>query len=65
MIALVNGSMTSIMVNPPSAGWVDGSDYRVNFVRNTQSDDGILAQSDQFNISSSTSTTSTSGTTGA
>lgn len=64
LIALVVGSSLSATVDPPSAGWVPASDYRVNFVKDPEDLDTILAQSNPFNITSSSTTSSTSGTSG-
>ncbi len=58
LAALVVGSDGTATLNPPSAGWPKGGGFRVNLCRDPQSPTTILAQSDQFNITSSTSATS-------
>ncbi|KAF9028464.1 hypothetical protein BDZ89DRAFT_1066111 [Hymenopellis radicata] len=60
LAALVVGSDGNTTLNPPSAGWPKGGGFRVNLCRDPQSPTTILAQSDQFNITSSTSTSATS-----
>ncbi|KAG1783107.1 GPI-anchored small secreted protein [Suillus placidus] len=55
--ALVDGTMGSIVCNPPSGGWPQGSGFRVNLAADAQHLDTLLAQSNQFNINSSTSST--------
>ncbi|KZT72550.1 hypothetical protein DAEQUDRAFT_664074 [Daedalea quercina L-15889] len=59
--ALVETSEGSITVNPPSGGWVAGTGYRVNFVKDSDDLDQILAQSDDFTIEQSSSSTYSSG----
>ncbi|KAJ7682597.1 hypothetical protein DFH06DRAFT_1119805 [Mycena polygramma] len=49
--ALVDTSLDTITVNPPSEGWpAPGSGFRVNFVNSTEDLNTILAQSDPFAI---------------
>lgn len=52
LAALVDGTLGSIVANPPSGGWPIGSGFRVNLVLNPDSLGSILTQSLQFNISS-------------
>ncbi|RDB22543.1 hypothetical protein Hypma_009988 [Hypsizygus marmoreus] len=61
LAALVDGTKLTLQVNPPSGGWPTGESFRVNFVRDAEHTDTILAQSSEFDIKESTSTTS-SGT---
>ncbi|KAG1815592.1 uncharacterized protein BJ212DRAFT_1481365 [Suillus subaureus] len=56
--ALVDGTLGSIVCNPPSGGWPQGSGYRVNLAADAQHLDTLLAQSAQFNINSTSSSTS-------
>ena len=64
--ALVVGSLGKITVNPPSGGWKAGKGFRVNLVADTEHLTTILAQSEQFDIKVSTSSTfSTSATAGS
>ncbi|TBU23504.1 hypothetical protein BD311DRAFT_781653 [Dichomitus squalens] len=55
--ALVVGSEGKITVNPPSGGWKAGKGFRVNLVADTEHLTTILAQSPQFDIVASTSST--------
>ena len=48
-------------MNPPSGGWVAGSGYRVNFVQDANNLNTIYAQSDDFTIEESSSSTFSSG----
>ena len=57
LAALVDGSLGNITVNPPSGGWKAGKGFRVNLVKDTQDLNSILAQSPQFDITTSTSST--------
>lgn len=59
--ALVDGTMGTIVCNPPSGGWPQGSGFRVNLAADTQHLDTLLAQSNQFNITSGTSSGSSTG----
>ncbi|KAG2042243.1 hypothetical protein BDR03DRAFT_854273 [Suillus americanus] len=61
--ALVDGTLGSIVCNPPSGGWPQGSGYRVNLAADAQHLDTLLAQSSQFNISSGSSSSTTSSST--
>ncbi|KAG1755502.1 hypothetical protein EDB19DRAFT_1891767 [Suillus lakei] len=56
--ALVDGTLGQIICNPPSGGWPQGSGFRVNLAADAEHLDTLLAQSNQFNINSSTSSTS-------
>ena len=49
-------------MNPPSGGWKTGAGYQVNLVKNADNLSGILAQSGDFTISESTSSTFSSST---
>ncbi|OBZ77085.1 hypothetical protein A0H81_03777 [Grifola frondosa] len=60
--ALVDGSLGSVVVNPPSEGWKAGSGYQVNLVKDTLDLNTILAQSGQFTIAVSSSSTFSSST---
>jgi len=58
--ALVDGTLGNITCNPPSGGWPTGAGFRVNLVQDATHLNSILAQSSQFNINGSSSTTTTS-----
>ena len=60
--ALVDGTLGKITVNPPSGGWKAGKGFRVNLVADTEHLSSILAQSPQFDIVESTSSTFSSST---
>ncbi|KAG2154972.1 GPI-anchored small secreted protein [Suillus bovinus] len=60
--ALVDGTQSSIVCNAPSGGWPTGAGFRVNLAADAQHLDTLLAQSNQFDINS-TSTSSTTGST--
>ncbi|KAF5388051.1 hypothetical protein D9615_000569 [Tricholomella constricta] len=57
LAAQVDGSLETITVNPPSGGWPSGGSFRINFVKDTNNLDAILAQSNEFDIEASTETT--------
>lgn len=61
--AQVDGTLLTTMLNPPSAGWPVGENFRINLVKSPEELDTILAQSSEFDIlppkEGSTSTTST------
>ena len=61
LAALVDGTLGKVNLNPPSGGWTVGSGFRVNLVANDTQLNTILAQSPTFNITASTSTSSTTG----
>ncbi|KAG2369639.1 hypothetical protein BDR07DRAFT_1266769 [Suillus spraguei] len=61
--ALVDGTLGTIQCNPPSGGWPQGPGFRVNLATDAQNIDQLLAQSNQFDITSTTSSTSSSTTT--
>ncbi|KAI0637967.1 hypothetical protein C8Q77DRAFT_401032 [Trametes polyzona] len=63
--ALVDASLGKIVVNPPSGGWKTGSGFQVNLVKDAENTDAILAQSEQFTISTSTSSTFSTATSGS
>lgn len=60
----------TVQVNPPSAGWPSGAGFQINFARDPDNVDSLLAQSQQFtfvsgvgsSISSSSTASSPSGT---
>ncbi|KAI0663203.1 hypothetical protein C8Q70DRAFT_956578 [Cubamyces menziesii] len=62
LAALVDASLGKITVNPPSGGWKSGPGFRVNLVKDAQDLNSILAQSDMFTISTSTSSTFSTAT---
>jgi hypothetical protein len=57
VIATVDGSHSEIGVPPPSGGFPVGSGFQINFVNDTQHLSTILAQSSQFSITQSNTTT--------
>jgi len=59
----VDGTTGSTQFSPPSGTFPTGAGFRLNFM-STQQADTILAQSNQFNITASSTSGSTSGTTG-
>ena len=59
LIATVDGSLDVITVSPPSGGFQAGSNFRINFVNDTSHLTTILAQSDQFAITQSNTTSTT------
>ena len=65
LAALVDGSLGTTNVNPPSGGWKTGKGFQVNLVKDAEDLNTILAQSPQFEItnpvSSTASVTATSG----
>jgi len=65
LVALVNGSALTYTVPPPSSGFPPGSGFQVNFVKDTQSLSTIYAQSGQFSINSTTSSTTSASRTAA
>jgi len=69
LIATVDATQGSISVTPPSGGFPVGNGYQVNFCQDSTHPTSILAQSNQFNITSggsfSGSTTSTSSSSGS
>jgi hypothetical protein len=60
LIATVDGTLGTIAIPPPSGGFPVGGGFQVNFVKDPQDLNTILAQSGQFNITQSNSTSSTS-----
>ena len=56
LAALVVGTLGQTTVNPPSGGWKTGQGFRVNLVQDSQHLDSILAQSEEFDITVSSST---------
>jgi hypothetical protein len=61
--ALVDGTLGSTAVNPPSTGWPTGNNFQVNFVQDANDLNTIYAQSQQFSITQSNTTSTTSTTT--
>ncbi len=57
LIATVDGSLGAINIPAPSGGFKVGNGYQVNFVNDTQHLSSILAQSQQFAITQSNTTT--------
>jgi hypothetical protein len=61
LIATVDGTQNSIAVPAPSGGFPTGTGFQVNFVKDSQDLNTILAQSNQFSITQpNTSSTTTS-----
>ncbi|TFK55440.1 hypothetical protein OE88DRAFT_1651752 [Heliocybe sulcata] len=58
LVALVDGNAGSLAVPSPSNGFPVGGTFRLNFVKSTQEMSTIYAQSDEFNITQSTASTS-------
>jgi hypothetical protein len=50
MSALVDGTLLSTNLNPPSGGMPVGDGFRLNFVKDVNELDTIFAQSDHFSI---------------
>jgi len=65
LIATVSGALGVITVPPPSAGFPVGNGFQVNFVNDTTHLNTILAQSSQFAITQSNSTTSSASASNA
>ncbi|KAG1872786.1 hypothetical protein C8R48DRAFT_770172 [Suillus tomentosus] len=63
--ALVDGTLGTIDCNAPSGGWPVGYGFRVNLAADAQHLDTLLAQSNQFNITSGSSTSTSSTGSGA
>jgi len=60
LAALVDGTLGFTELNSHNGGWPTGSNFRVNFVKDDDDLDAILAQSSQFDITeANTSSTST------
>ncbi len=59
LIATVDGSLGIISIPAPSGGFPVGNGFQVNFVNDTQHLSTILAQSPQFSITQSNTTTPT------
>lgn len=60
LVAYVDGTVGTVTASAPSAGWPTGSGFQVNFVKDTNSLNTIYAQSNQFNITQSTSSAASS-----
>jgi len=63
LAALVDGDSGKTSLNPANGGWPTGSGFRLNFVQDEDSLSTIYAQSEQFDIKESTSTSSKSSST--
>jgi len=50
LAALIDGTLGSFSVNPPSTFFPVGKGFRLNLVKDTESQSSIYAQSDQFDI---------------
>jgi hypothetical protein len=50
----VTASSGSTTVDGPSSGWPTGEGFQINFVQTNTTGVGILAQSEQFNITGTT-----------
>ncbi|CAA7259605.1 unnamed protein product [Cyclocybe aegerita] len=63
--ALVDGTLGTVNLNPPSGGWPTGSGFRLNLVQDANNLNAILAQSPEFAIApaSTTSVRTTAATT--
>jgi hypothetical protein len=59
LIATVDGTLDTIAIPPPSGGFPVGTGFQVNFVKDPQDLTTILAQSGQFTITKSNSTSAT------
>jgi len=62
LAAVVNGSLLTYTVSPPSGGFPVGTGFQVNFVKDAQDTNTILAQSGQFAINQSSTTVSPAST---
>jgi hypothetical protein len=63
LAALVDGTLGRVALNPPAGGWPTGSSFRLNLVQDNQNLNSILAQSQEFSITQSTSTGASTRTT--
>ncbi|KAI6003698.1 GPI-anchored small secreted protein [Pisolithus albus] len=61
--ALVDGTVGTIQCSPPSGGWPTGDGFRVNLAQDAEHLDSLLAQSNEFSITGSTSTGTSTSTT--
>ncbi|KAF8204806.1 GPI-anchored small secreted protein [Pholiota molesta] len=62
LAALVDGTLGTTKLNPPSGGWPTGAGFRVNLVQDDTDLNTILAQSPTFNITQANVTTTASTT---
>jgi len=62
LAAVVNGSLLTYTVSSPSGGFPVGTGFQVNFVKDAQDTNTILAQSGQFAITQSSTTVSPAST---
>ncbi|KAN0097440.1 hypothetical protein V8E55_001886 [Tylopilus felleus] len=60
MDSVVDGTLGSFQCSAPNGGWPSGSGFVVNLARDPQDLNSLLAQSNQFNITGVSSTTSPS-----
>jgi len=63
--AFVDGTTLKLTVAPPSGGFVAGTGYQVNFVKDAENPTTIYAQSGQFAITQSSTTVSPASTVAA
>ncbi|KAF8165510.1 hypothetical protein B0H34DRAFT_671334 [Crassisporium funariophilum] len=63
LAALVDGTLGSQDMNPPSGGWPTGSGFRINLVQDNNNLNTILAQSPEFDIGEPTTSTTSGRTT--
>ncbi|KAF5359034.1 hypothetical protein D9758_004771 [Tetrapyrgos nigripes] len=63
LAAQVDGSLKSTNVRPPANGWLVGGSYRVNLVKSETEQSTIYAQSDEFDIKESTSSSASGSAT--
>jgi hypothetical protein len=62
LAALVDGTLGTFTVSPPSTGYPTGNGFQVNFVQDTEHLSTIYAQSTQFAIAQATTTASSLST---
>jgi len=62
LAALVDGTLGSTTLNPPSGGWTTGTNFRINLVQDPNDLSTIYAQSVDFSITQGNGTTSSSAT---
>lgn len=62
LIATVDGTTGTVTVSPPSSGFPVGNGFQINFVQDPQDLNTILAQSQQFAITQSSTTAGASST---
>lgn len=57
LAALVDGTLGKTNLNPQNGGWPTGDHFRLNLVQDDRNLNAILAQSPEFSILPSSSTT--------